>query len=199
MLDFMTRVQEKVDEYAEFLSECGIKISASRRYFETEARERTGNVSSNSILNVVDRAMDKKKEKRYKNVRNRYYCIILSVSPSDKNIVPRDLCREYAFLHKKVDRPHLGVEPRNISCAEDKLLSKIEKRILKILRKTKKAGIKKACKDTYFDAFRYTCAKYGYKRRFLGRERAIWELIFMLYVGLFAIFVCFGVWLLSFM
>ena len=198
MLDFMTKVQAKVDEYAEFLAESGIKISVSRRYFETKVGERTGNIGTNSIFNVVDRARDKKKEIKYKNKRNRYYCIILSVSPSDKNIVPRDLCREYAFLHKKVDRPHIGVEPRSISCAEDKLLSKIEKRILKILRKTKKTGIKKACKDTYFDALRYTFLKYGYKRRFLGRDRGIWELIFVLFVGLFALIVCFGVWLLSF-
>ena len=79
----------------------------------------------------------------------------------------------------------------------EKILSKIEKRINKLLSKSQKNTPQKVCKDNLFDAIRYTAPRYGYKRRFLNRERADWELIFLISFGVLALVVALMIWLIG--
>ena len=68
---------------------------------------------------------------------------------------------------RKVERAHIGEEPRRVTYEEEKILSKVEKRILKTLKKADRASAREVCKNNIFDAIRYSMnAKYGYKKRF---------------------------------
>lgn len=195
----MQKVQSVIDKYKEQLDANGIKITVSKRYFEEAVNERIGNTGNTAIFNGIDRALDRKREskKGYNHERNRYHCIILSVSPTQKGAVRREYCREYAFALKKVERAHIGMKPRKRVYEEQKVLLKIEKRINKILKKSKKSTPQKVCKDTFWDAIRYTLTRYGYKRRFLGRKRVDWELIFIVFFGLLAFAVVLVMWLIG--
>ena len=114
-----------------------------------------------------------------------------------EDIVRREYCRDYAFYIHKIERPHIGTEPKKFIYEEQKILSKIEKRINKLLIKTQRNTPQKVCKDTLFDAIRYTAPRYGYKRRFLNRERADWELIFLISFGVLALVVALMIWLIG--
>ena len=85
-----------------------------------------------------------------------------------------------------------------MSYNEDKILSKIEKRILKISKRSKKASLQRICKNNLSDAFRYSMhQKYEYKDRFLEKERLSWEMIF---ISVFCVLVFGGLfvaWLIS--
>ena len=152
------------------------------------------------ILNSIDRARDRKKEKEngYNYVRNRYHYFVLTVCPIKKNMIKREECRDYAFLLKKVERPHIGLEPRLIVAREEKVLSKIEKQILKILKKAEKRSAQKVCQNTIIDAFRYAMLpKYEYKERFLGKGRFSWEMIFLFAFCLLVFGSLFIIWLFT--
>ena len=118
--------------------------------------------------------------------------------PLDKGLVRRDHHKDYAFVIRKVERAHIGIKPQRIAYKEAKLLAKIEKRILKILKKAETADIRKVCSDTLFDAFRYSSLnKYAYKNKILGKERFSWELIFLISSGIIAFFLAFLLWLIG--
>jgi uncharacterized transporter YbjL len=199
MQETMEKVQLIIDKYNEQLSANGIKITASKRYFEVAVGERIGNTGNSAIFNEIDRALDRKREKKngYHHTRNRYHVIVLSVTPAKKDIARREYCKDYAFFIYKVERAHIGMEPNKYTCEEQKILSKIEKRINQILRKSQKITPQKVCKDTLWDAIRYTLSRYGYKRRFLNMERADWELIFLISSGVLALAVALMIWLIG--
>ena len=183
MKELKEKVQSLIDKYTPELSSKGLKILLSKRYFESNVSERSsGCYATSVILDSIDRARDRKKEKEngYNYVTNRYHYFVLTVCPIKKNMIKREECREYAFLLKKVERAHIGLEPRLIVAREEKVLSKIEKRILKILKKAEKRSAQNVCQNTIIDAFRYAMLpKYEYKERFLGKERFSWEMIFL--------------------
>ena len=199
MQEIVEKVNAVLGKYSEQLKDNGIKVTVSKRYFEESVGERIGNTGNTAIFNEIDRALDRKKEKKkgYHHIRNRYHVIVLSVIPAQKDIVRREYCRDYAFYIHKVERAHIGMEPKKYTYEEQKILSKIEKRINKILRKLQKITPQKVCKDTLWDAIRYTLPRYGYKRRFLNRERADWELIFLISTGVLALVVAFMIWLIG--
>ena len=199
MHEIIEKANAVLEKYSEQLADNGIKITASKRYFEDEVGERIGNIGNAAIFNEIDRVLDQKREnkKGYHHVRNRYHLFVLSVMPTKKDTVRREYCREYAFVLKKVERAHIGMEPKKNIYKEQKLLSKIEKRTKKILSKARKNSPQKVCKDTLFDALRYTTPRYGYKRRFLNNERANWELIFLIVFSVLALVVALAVWLIS--
>ncbi len=175
--------------YEARLAENGIKIAVSKKYFETEVEQR--NTSINSLF--VNRIMQKLDEKReakngYHYNRNIYHCIVITVMPIDKTLVKKEFCRSYSFILRKVERAHIGEIPMRIEYAENKLLSKIEKRILKILKKAEKQSAQKICKDTFLDACRYSAStKYDYKDRILGKDRYFWEIGFMIAVAVLVV------------
>lgn len=196
MNEIRQKTQSIIDKYEEELTAKGIQITVSKRYFETQVGERMGGTGNQAIFNAIERARDRKKEKEegYNRQSNRYHCIVLSVLPRDKDTVSREYCKEYAFVLRKVERAHIGLEPRKTTYEESKILAKIEKRILKILEKVERTTVQKVCKDTFCDALRYSASKYSYKRRFLGKERATWELIFLVLTVVLVFAVVFIIW-----
>ena len=201
MKELKEKVQALIDKYTPELSSKGLKILLSKRYFESNVSERSsGYYATGMILNSIDRARDHKKEKEngYNYVKNRYHYFVLTVCPIKKNMIKREECRDYAFLLKKVERAHIGLEPRLIVAREEKVLSKIEKQILKILKKAEKRSAQKACQNTIIDAFRYAMLpKYGYKERFLGKDRFSWEMIFLFAFCLLVFGSLFIIWLFT--
>ena len=199
MQEIIEKVNAVLEKYSEQLADNGIKVTVSKRYFEESVGERIGNTGNTAIFNEIDRALDRKREKKkgYHHIRNRYHVIVLSVIPIHKDIVCREYCRDYAFFIHKIERPHIGTDPKEFTYEEQKILSKIEKRINKLLRKSQKNTPQKVCKDNLFDAIRYTAPRYGYKRRFLNRERADWELIFLISFGVLALVVALMIWLIG--
>ena len=191
MADIKEKVQALIDKYDSELSSKGIKILLSKRYFELEVYERSGGHGAGALLNSIERAKDLKKEKdTYKFKRNQYHCLILTICPTEPQGLRSEDCLEYAFFLKKVERAHLGQEPRKIAYHENEILSKIDKRILKILKKAEKSSATKICQNNIIDALRYsTHTAYGYKDKFLGRTRDYWENIFGIGIVLFTILV----------
>ena len=201
MKELKEKVQVLINKYTPELSSKGLKILLSKRYFESNVSERSsGYYVTSVILNSIDRARDRKKEKEngYNYVKNRYHYFVLTVCPIKKNMIKREECRDYAFLLKKVERAHIGLEPRLIVAREEKVLSKIEKQILKILKKAEKRSAQKACQNTIIDAFRYAMLpKYEYKERFLGKGRFSWEMIFLFAFCLLVFGSLFIIWLFT--
>ena len=182
MKELKEKAQALIDKYTPELSSKGLKMLLSKRYFESEVMEKSGVHGVGAIFNSIDRARDHKEEKKngYNYVKNRYHYFVLGVCPIEKNMIKREECRDYAFLLKKVERAHIGLEPRLIVAREEKVISKIEKQILKILKKAEKKSAQKVCQNTIIDAFRYAMLpKYEYKERFLGKGRFSWEMIFL--------------------
>lgn len=179
MKELKEKAQALIDKYTPELSSKGLKILLSKRYFESEVGERLGATGTGAIFNSIEKAHDRKKEnQKYKYERNKYHALVITVTPDKKSVLPREFCRDYAFVLKKVERAHIGEEPRHIAYEEDKILSKIEKLILKILKKAEQISIQRICKDTFWDAIRYTMkAKYVYKKHFFSKERFTWDLL----------------------
>ena len=200
MKELKEKAQALIDQYTPALSGKGLKILLRKRYFESEVSERSGSHGAGAIFNSIDRALDHKEEKKkgYNYERNKYHYFILTLCPMEENALCREECREYAFILKKVERAHIGQEPRRVFYHEEKILSKIEKRILKILKKAEHSLPETVCRNNILDAFRYSVHyKYEYKDRFLGKERFSWEMIFL---SLFCILVfgsLFVAWLIS--
>ena len=181
MQKFKARVQELTDKYESRLAEHGIKVAVSKRYFESEVIESSGSGGKSAIFNSAFRARDRKREKDqgYNYQRNRYHCIVLSVLPLAKNGYLREDSKDYSFMLRKVERAHIGQEPRRIAYAEDKLLGRIEKRILKILKKAERQSPEAVCKNRLADALRYTFSGgYGYKKSYCGKDKLTWDIIF---------------------
>lgn len=200
MKELKEKAQALIDQYSPELADKGLKILLSKRYFESEVGERSGMHGVGAIFNSIDRARDHKeeKEKGYNYERNRYHYFVLTVCPIEKSALRRENCREYAFTLKKVERAHIGQEPRRVNYKEDKILSKIEKRILKILKKAEHSLPETVCRNNILDAFRYSVHhKYEYKDRFLGKERFSWEMIFLSLFCILAFGSLFVAWLIS--
>ena len=200
MKELKEKAQALIDKYTPELSRKGLKILLSKRYFESAVMERSGVHGVGAIFNSIDRARDHKKEKEngYNYVKNRYHYFVLTVCPIEKNMIKREECRDYAFLLKKVERAHIGLEPRLIVAREEKVLSKIEKKILKILKKSEKRSFQNVCQNTIIDAFRYAMLpKYEYKERFLGKGRFSWEMIFLSAFCLLVFGSLFIIWLFT--
>ena len=199
MKELKEKAQALIDKYTPELSSKGLKIRLSKRYFESEVGERIGATGTGAIFNSIEEAHARKKEnQKYKYERNKYHTLVITVMPDEKSLLPRECCRDYAFVLKKVERAHIGEEPQRIAYEEEKILSKIEKRIMKILKNADQTPIQRVCKNTFFDAIRYTMkAKYGYKKHFLGKDRFTWDLLFGIGVAIFALAVILLCWIFS--
>lgn len=196
MEEIKDKVQALVDGYQAQLAARGIRITVSKRYYETnvEARNTYHPEAGVRLLNSIDRYLDKKAEKKYHYQRNKYHCIILTVQPSEKGIVRKAECRDYAFMLKKVERAHIGLEPTRVIYKENWLLGKMEKQIQKILQKAEKATTEAVCKNNFLDAIRYaSLRKYQYKQKFLGKERFFWEILFFVSFSIIGVLAIIGI------
>lgn len=183
--EFKALAQKVVAQYAEELAQRGVELRVSKRYFEVPVGERC----FNGLLGEIDRIKARKREKenKYHYQRNKYYCLILSLIPTD-GCVRKDRCKEYAFVLRKRERGYIGESPVESMAEEEKLLAKIERRIQRICHQTEKRTAQKVCGDTLWDALRYVCsAKYAYKDPILGKDRAWFEM--GLIVGAFALLI----------
>jgi len=198
MTELKEKVQALIDKYDPELSSKGIKILLAKRYFESEVYVRSGGHGAGALLNSIARAKDLKKEKElYKFERNKYHCLILTICPIEAKGFRREDCREYAFILKKIERAHLGQEPHKIAYHEDKILSKVEKRIQKILKKAEKSSATKTCQNNIIDALRYsTCTVYGYKEKFLGKDRFFWDIVFCIAAVVLVFLIVFICWII---
>ena len=193
MTDIRDRVLELIKKYENQLTQKGIALALSKKYVEEEVREKSsGAYSRTIILNALERARNKKREieKGYNFEPNKWHSLVLTIVPLDKKLVHRTSRREYAFVLKQVVRPHVGEAPVETVYQEEKVLRKIEKTILKILKKADKMTAQQVCKDTFRDAFRYCLlSKYGYKDNFCGKDRFTWDMVFLF----LAVAICVGI------
>lgn len=65
MKELKDKVQTLIDKYTPALSNNGLNITLSKRYFESEVNERSGVNGIGAIFNSIERARDHKKEKKY--------------------------------------------------------------------------------------------------------------------------------------
>ena len=173
-------VQVLIDQYTPTLAKKGLRIVFKKRYFENKVGERSRSSGAGSILDELDRMRDCKKEARYHYEKNRYHCIVIAVMPDQAESLPKEDCREYAFVVRKVERPHIGEKPRHTAIQSEKLLKGIEKRLRKLLKKADKKDPRSICQNTVADALRYAILiRYGYKKRILGRSRLFWQAILL--------------------
>lgn len=174
VLEFKTQVQKLVASYAEKLAQHGVELRVSKRYFEVPVTERM----MNGIAGEIDRIKARKREKEngYHHQRNKYYCLLLSLVPTEGG-VRKDRCKDYAFILRKRDRGYIGDPPVESMADEEKLLAKIERKIRRICRQAERRTAQRVCVDTLWDALRYVCSgKYGYKDLILGKDRMWFEL-----------------------
>ena len=194
MKEIRNKVLELVDKYQDQLAAKGIEIVLSKKYTEETVGERSSSYAyaGSVIINSIERALDKKREaeKGYHFEPNKWHSLVLTIVPLDKKLVHRTSRREYAFVLKQVVRPHVGEKPVETVYQEEKVLQKIEKTILKILKKADKMTAQQVCKDTFRDAFRYCLlSKYGYKDNFCGKDRFTWDMVFLF----LAVAICVGI------
>lgn len=168
MKEVRQKAQALVDRYNAELAPFGVRIELSKKYMETDVAQRSTYSSDAGVrlLNYADAHADKKREHTYKNQPNRYHCIVLDVLPTDKTLVSRECCKTYAFVLRKTERAHIGMQPENVVYKQPKVLLSIERRLEKLQSSAKKHGAKRTCRNTVFDTIRYSIsAKYAYKRR----------------------------------
>lgn len=188
MQGFINEVKERVHAYEERFARLGITARVTKQSFRSDVEERLGNTASHaSLLTAVERVMDHRRERKkgYHYEPNRYSVVVLSLLPSDKTLLKREDCKDYAFLLKKTERAHIGDTPEKTECRRDKVLLKIEKRLLKILEKAEGSSVLSLCRNTLWDIFRYAFStKYGYKEAVRGKDLGTWELIFSIPLGI---------------
>ena len=203
MNELKEKAQAIVNKYAPTLAQRGLRISLTKRYYESAVGERSTSAEHGIVgivFNSIERANDHKKEKEYgyNNQNNQYHLLILTLLPLGKGTLRQTDYREYAFTVKKIERPHPGEEPRHIVYSEEKILSRIEKRIQKILKKNKTSSPERICKNKLVDAFRYAMhPRYEYKERFLGKDHFTWEMIFKGIISLLFLAGFFIAWLIT--
>lgn len=196
MNETKNKAQEILDRYEDRLLSAGIRIDLSKKYFESNVSDRQTYHPNNitMLINVISKDVERKREKKYKRVPNRYHSLVLTVLPDDKKLIRCDLCRDWAFLLSKIERAHTGEAPQRVEYEENKVLSKIEKRVEKILKTAEEKGTQNACRDTVLDALRYMHSrKYAYKKTVLGKDRFFWDIAFTLFFAAVALFVFFAV------
>lgn len=190
MEELKSKTEAIVDDYNLQFAPLGIKIVLSKKYFEIAVKERNTYHPDSGVhfLNQIEALFNRHNERKYKNSPNNYNCIVLTVSPQDKSILPKELCKSYSFVTKKKERLHTGKAPVQVFYEDNKVLKKIEKRLYTLSKKAKGKNPEKICKDTIFDAFRYCFSKkYSYKNKILGKDRSYWDFILMIPTTVLAI------------
>lgn len=183
----MSRIHDLVLEYNQKLLSKGIQCSVSRKYFETQVDTRSHSTNA-GLLDIIDHFLDERREKKYKNQNNRYHTVILTVSPADRSAVKPTQCKQYAFLMRKTERPHIGDAPEQRTYRPEKIVSNIEKRLQKILKQAETQSVDKVCKEALPDLLRYMFGRqYGYKKTILGKDRYVWDLLISGIVVLMAV------------
>lgn len=169
-LQLIDRAEAIVKKYENELLEKGIKCEVSRKYVESAVNDYEFSYKDH---------INNPKYERLKNRKNKYYLIVLTVSPIKKGEAQKKECRDYAFVVSKSERVFKYAKPKEKFYDEEKILSQIEKQIQKILNKSQTQTSKKVCENNFFDALRYaTLPKYNYKKSYLGKDKYTWQILF---------------------
>ena len=157
MQDVKELAQKIVDEYAPQLLEKGIYIDVSKTYFESYVHEKH---NRGGIAETIERKRLRKQERKkgYHFQNNRYHCIVLTVLPVEANVLKKERCKQYAYVIRKVERAYIGENPEKTAYEVNKVLNKIEKRIVRILRDARDRLPQEICAETWRDAVRYPAA-----------------------------------------
>lgn len=166
-LQLIDKAEAIVKKYERELLEKGLKCDICRKYFE-------------SVVNDYDRSykdyVKSPKYERLKNVKNKYYVIVLTLSPVKKGEVKKEDLKDYSFVVSKRERAYNYTQPKEKFYDEEKILAKIEKCIQKILNKSQTKSPVQICKNNFFDAIRYVLPKYYYKKSYLGKDKYFWQI-----------------------
>lgn len=183
------KIQIIIDKYESQLTQKGIGCKVSKKYFEvkTVPAYATGN-----LLSKISRFFAKKREnKLFKHQNNRYQCAVLCFYPLNGNGVKKDNCKEYSFMLRKTERMEEGYKPKSKEYSEEKLLFKIERLIMKIIKKAESHSLEKVCAEKWSDLFRYLFEmEYGYKKQIFNKERDFWDLLFLCVIIAVAAVIC---------
>ncbi len=184
-LQLIDRAEEIVKKYENELLEKGIKCTVSRKYVE-------------SVVGDVDRSyedyINDPTYERLKNIKNKYYVIVLTLSPAKKGEVKKEECKDYSFVVSKRERAFRYANPKEKFYDEDKILAKIEKCIQKILNKSQTKSPVQMCKNNIWDAFRYALLpKYHYKKSYLGKDKYTWQIIFRIAIPIVVVGALIGI------
>ena len=152
MKELKEKAQALIDKYTPELSSKGLKILLSKRYFESEVVERIGATGTGAIFNSIEKAHDRKKEKhKYKYERNKYHTFIITVVPNEKSVLSHKCCRDYAFVLKKVERVHIGEEPRHVAYEEEAHIENAKKGRT-VIRTKNLQGYVLRCNSIYYES-----------------------------------------------
>lgn len=169
-IQLIDRAEQIVKKYENELLEKGIKCEVCRKYVES--------VVEDTDFSYKDHINNPEYERR-KNLKNKYYVIVLTVSPVKKGELEKKEFKDYAFIVSKSERVFKYAKPKEKFYDEEKILSQIEKQIQKIINKAQTKPLIKICKNNLFDALRYTTLpKYNYKKSYLGKDKYTWQIIF---------------------
>lgn len=174
------KVTELINQYNTMLIEHGVEITVHRRSF-TEDVEKYNNYGWYSLFNLLEYIFINKKieEKKYHHTPNRYKLLVLQVNPIRKNRNKKDY-KKYAFVAYQFSRAHQGEKPIEWQCKEQSMIAKVEKRLKKLLERAKKSTSPDWCKNTLWDALRYSFAtKYNYIENYCGKSRYFWEVLWI--------------------
>lgn len=181
----MDKVNALVDRYADQFAKQGVACSVSKRYFETQVDR----IYSTTKFSMFDHIIYKRAERKYKHQNNCYHSVLLRFTPIGEVHSKNKGFKEYAFLLRKVERAHIGLAPEKRVYREEQVLGKIEKRIQMMLRKGKTKPAEKVCRDTVLDAMRYMSYKYRYKKKVLGKDRDMIDILLIVLGGVLVLFV----------
>ena len=176
-----SKVTELINQYNGMLVEHGIEITMHRRSFKEEV-EAYNYQSRHSFLNVLEYIFINKKieEKQYHHIPNHYKLLVLQITPTSKTIADKKDCKKYAFLVYQLSRAHQGDKPIEWQRKEQTVITKVEKRLKKVLKQAQKSTSPNWCNDTLGDALRYTLSKkYGYLENYCGKSRYFWEILWI--------------------
>ena len=180
MQDIINKIEKLLLQYEGELSEKGISYSVSKKYFE----QRTSSTSfrHHNILEIFLRRIAIKREnKSFNHQRNRFHSAVICFYPSEKGVLKKTECKEYAFVLYEISRLEEGFAPKERKQKEEKLLKKVEKKIKRILKSAEKKSVTNVCKETRKDIIRYFFLNaYGYKKTIAGVSRDTVDLVFTL-------------------
>lgn len=180
MIDMMEKIEKLLLQYEGELSEKGLSYSVSKKYFE----EKTPSTSfrHHDTLEIFLRHLALKREnKSFNHQRNRFHSAVICFYPSEKGVLKKIECREYAFVLYEISRHEEGYAPKKRKHKEEKILKKIEKKIKKVLKSAEKKDAVSVCKETKADIIRYFFLRaYGYKKTVAGVSRDTLDLFFSL-------------------
>ena len=187
------KVKERLNHYNSVLCEHGVEVTLHRRSF-TENVKCFNHYGPHSFFDLLEYILIKKKieEKKYHHIPNRYAMFVLQVQPIKKRTANKKDYKKYAFLVYQFSRAKQGDEPIEWQYKEQSVITKVEKRLKKLLKRAEETASSDWCDNSLWDALRYSVSKkYEYIANYCGKSRHFWEVLwicaFVFPVLLFAI------------